>query len=201
MATESPIEYAVKLILEEIGEDVDREGLQDTPARVARMYRELFCGLQEDPEVHLKKQFTGSANDLIVVKDIPFTSTCEHHLVPFVGYVHVGYIPSEVLDGDKWKPGDGKQYRITGLSKLARVVDGYAKRPQIQEQLTGQIADAIVRGLDPVGCIVVVKAEHMCMTIRGVHKPGTQTVTSAVRGIFYSNKDGVKDEFFKLLEV
>lgn len=195
-----PLEEHVRGILELIGEDVEREGLQDTPGRVARMYSELFSGLGTEPVTHLKKQFLASSNDMVIIRSIPFTSTCEHHLVPFMGYAHVGYVPGE--DTYDETPFAGKpRYRVAGLSKFARVIDGFAKRPQIQEQLTGQVADCIVEGLAPQGCIVVMKAEHMCMTIRGVQKPGTQTITSAVRGIFEHNTDGIKDEFLSLLQV
>ncbi|HHW43689.1 MAG: GTP cyclohydrolase I FolE [Thermoanaerobacteraceae bacterium] len=164
------IEKAVRMILEAIGEDPDREGLRETPVRVARMYKEIFCGLWEDPEIHLEKIFSEDHEEMILVKDIPIYSMCEHHLLPFFGKAHVAYIP--------------RRGRVTGLSKLARVVEGYAKRPQLQERLTTQIADSIMRRLNPQGVLVVIEAEHMCMTLRGIRKPGSKTVTSAVRGSF-----------------
>lgn len=168
------IEAAVREILEAIGEDPQREGLLETPARVARMYEEVFAGMREDPEDHLQRQFNVSGQEeMVIVRDIEFFSFCEHHLLPFIGHAHVAYIPQ-----------DGK---VTGLSKIARVVDGYAKRLQIQEQLTNQIADAFVNVLNVRGVLVVIEAEHMCMTIRGVKKPGAVTVTSAVRGSFQTD--------------
>ena len=154
-----------------VGEDPDREGLRETPARVARAYEEIFAGLYVDPDSVLDKTFDEHHQELILVKDIPLFSQCEHHLVPFHGAAHVGYIP-----------GVGGQ--VTGLSKLARLVDLYARRPQVQERLTAQVADAIVRKLAPRGVIVVIEAEHLCMGMRGVRKPGARTVTSAVRGAF-----------------
>ena len=164
-------EAAVRELLIAIGEDPERQGLLDTPARVARAYREMFAGLYVDPDDVLNTTFDEEHDELVLVKDIPMYSTCEHHLVSFHGVAHVGYIPG--VDG-----------RITGLSKLARVVDLYAKRPQVQERLTGQVADAMMRKLDPRGVIVVVEAEHLCMAMRGVRKPGATTTTSAVRGQF-----------------
>src|SRR6202048_2282634 len=164
-------EAAVRELLYAIGEDPDRHGLVDTPARVARSYQEMFAGLYTDPDTVLDTTFDEQHDELVLVKDIPMYSTCEHHLVAFHGVAHVGYIPG--VDG-----------RITGLSKIARVVDLYAKRPQVQERLTGQIADAVMRKLDPRGAIVVVEAEHLCMAMRGVRKPGAVTTTSAVRGQF-----------------
>jgi GTP cyclohydrolase IA len=157
-----------------VGEDPDREGLRDTPARVARAYAEIFAGLYVDPDSVLDKTFDEQHQELVLVKDIPIFSSCEHHLVPFHGVAHVGYIP-------------GENGRVTGLSKLARVVDLYARRPQVQERLTGQVADAIVRKLDPRGVIVVIEAEHLCMGMRGVRKPGSRTTTSAVRGMFQTS--------------
>ncbi len=165
------IERAVRDILEAIGENPDREGLQDTPKRIARMYEEIFAGLKADPKNHLEVYFEEEKHEeLVLVKDIPFFSVCEHHLVPFYGKAHIGYIP--------------KGGKLTGLSKLARVLDTVSKRPQLQERLTATIADTIVEKLQPHGVIVVVEAEHMCMTMRGVKKPGSKTLTSAVRGIF-----------------
>ncbi len=168
------IENAVRQILEAIGEDPDRDGLLDTPARVARMYAEISGGLLENPEEHLLKVFDVDHDEMIMVRDIPVYSMCEHHLLPFYGTAHVAYIP---------KPGG----KITGLSKIARLVDGYARRPQVQERLTRQVADAVQKVLDPAGVLVVVEAEHMCMSMRGVRKPGSSTVTSAVHGVFRDN--------------
>jgi len=164
------IEAAVREILLAIGEDPDRDGLQNTPARVARAYEEFFSGLHADPADVLGTTFDIAHSEMVLVKDIPFYSTCEHHLVPFHGVAHVGYIPGA----------DGK---VTGLSKLARVLEVYARRPQVQERLTAQIADAIDEVLDPQGVIVVIEAERMCMSMRGISKPGSSTVTSALRGI------------------
>jgi len=165
------IERAVREILVGIGEDPDREGLLDTPGRVARMFAETMSGLSEEPRDHLTTVFDADHDEMVMVRDVPFASTCEHHLVPFVGVAHVAYVP-------------GASGMITGLSKLARLVDGYARRPQVQERLTVQIANAIDSVLAPKGVLVVIEAEHMCMTIRGVRKPGALTVTSAVRGLF-----------------
>lgn len=165
------IAAAVREILAAIGEDPERDGLKDTPARVARMYAETCSGLSEDPARHLKVTFDADHDEMILVREIPFYSMCEHHLVPFFGHAHVAYIPSE-------------SGRITGLSKLARLVDGYAKRPQVQERLTTQVAMAMEAALEPRGIVVVIEAEHLCMGMRGVRKPGSTTVTSAVRGIF-----------------
>ena len=165
------IAAAVREILIAIGEDPDRDGLVNTPDRVARMYEEVFSGLREHPDTHLKVVFEADHDEMVMVRDIPLTSMCEHHLVPFMGKAHVAYIPGE----------DG---RVTGLSKLARLVDAYAKRPQVQERLTAQIANEIERTLQPRGVLVVIEAEHLCMSMRGVRKPGASTVTSAVRGQF-----------------
>lgn len=167
-------EAAVRELLLAAGEDPDREGLRDTPARVARAYRELFAGLYTNPDEVLDKTFDEAHEELVLVRDIPVYSQCEHHLLPFHGTAHVGYIPNE-------------QGRVTGLSKLARLVDLYAKRPQVQERLTSQIADALVRRLEPRGVIVVIDAEHLCMGMRGVRKAGSTTTTSAVRGQFRSS--------------
>ncbi|GAA4841841.1 GTP cyclohydrolase I FolE [Luteimicrobium xylanilyticum] len=161
-------EAAVRELLLAVGEDPERDGLQDTPARVARAYREIFAGLRQEPADVLSTTFDIGHEEMVLVKDIEVYSTCEHHLVPFHGVAHVGYIPR-----------DGK---VTGLSKLARLVDVYAKRPQVQERLTSQVADALVQHLEPLGAIVVVECEHLCMSMRGVRKPGARTVTSAVRG-------------------
>ena len=165
------IEKAVREILLAIGEDPDRDGLQKTPKRVARMYAEVFAGLQEDPAHHLKVQFESGHDEMVMVRDIPFYSMCEHHLMPFVGRAHVAYIPSE-------------RGMITGLSKLARLVEAYARRPQVQERLTTQVADKLMEVLEPRGTLVVIEAEHQCMSMRGVQKPGSLTITSAVRGQF-----------------
>ncbi len=169
------IERAVREILIAIGDDPDRDGLQRTPARVARMYAEIFAGIRDDPCRHLTTTFEADHDEMVMVKDIPFHSMCEHHLVPFVGQAHVAYIPND----------DG---RITGLSKLARVVEGFSNRPQVQERLTTQIADAVEAALQPRGVLVVIEAEHLCMSMRGVRKPGSVTVTSAVRGLFRANE-------------
>ncbi|MGX7825697.1 GTP cyclohydrolase I FolE [Actinokineospora sp. 24-640] len=163
-------EKAIRELLLACGEDPDREGLRDTPARVARAYAELFAGLYTEPERVLDKTFNESHDELVLVTDIPMYSTCEHHLVPFHGVAHVGYIPNE-------------QGQVTGLSKLARLVDLYARRPQVQERLTSQVADAMMRKLTPRGVIVVIEAEHLCMAMRGIRKPGARTTTSALRGI------------------
>lgn len=167
------IQQGVGLILEAIGEDPSREGLRETPFRVAKMCEEIFSGLKQQPDEHLEICFNEEHEEMVLVKDIPFYSFCEHHLLPFFGKAHVAYIP--------------KKGKVTGLSKLARVVEVYSRRPQLQERLTSQIADSIMRVLQPLGVIVVIEAEHMCMTIRGVNKPGSKTLTSAVRGIFRKN--------------
>jgi GTP cyclohydrolase I len=166
---EKRAEHAVRELLIAVGEDPDREGLRDTPARVARAYREIFAGLWQRPEDVLTTTFDLGHDEMVLVKDIEVMSSCEHHLVPFVGVAHVGYIPAAT----------GK---ITGLSKLARLVDVFARRPQVQERLTTQVADSLMRILEPRGVIVVMECEHMCMTMRGVRKPGAKTTTSAVRG-------------------
>jgi GTP cyclohydrolase IA len=165
------VEKLVTELLEAIGEDPRREGLHRTPERVARMYSELLAGVDEDPGAHLTVTFSAEHDEMVMVRDIPFASLCEHHMVPFIGKVHLGYIPAE----------DG---RITGLSKLARVVNSYARRLQVQERMTTQIADTLESVLEPRGVLVVVEAEHLCMSMRGVNKPGTLTITSAVRGLF-----------------
>ena len=166
------IERAVREILAAVGEDPDREGLLETPARVARMYAEMFAGLHEDPRVHLQKVFTEKYDEIVLVRDISFNSMCEHHMLPFMGTAHIGYLPS------------GK---VVGLSKLARVVESVARRPQVQERMTDTIADLLVEELDARGVAVVVQATHTCMTIRGVRRPGSLCVTSAMRGIFRHN--------------
>ncbi len=165
------IEQGVRMILEGVGEDPNREGLLETPARVARMYQECFAGLHQDPAVHFETLFDEHHNEMVIVHDIPFYSMCEHHLVPFFGKAHIAYIPSK----------DGK---ICGISKLARLVEVFARRPQVQERLTSQVADTLVEQLNPCGVAVVMEAEHLCMSMRGVKKPGAKTLTKATRGIF-----------------
>jgi GTP cyclohydrolase I len=168
------IEAAIRELLVAVGEDPDRDGLVDTPVRVARMYAEIFAGLHQDPTQHLKVTFEANHDEMVMVRDIPCASACEHHLLPFIGKAHVAYIP-------------GDEGRITGLSKIARLVDGFARRPQVQERLTTQIADEMERVLEPKGVLVVIEAEHLCMSMRGVNKAGSTTVTSAVRGLFRHN--------------
>jgi len=171
---EPRIEAAVREILAAVGEDPNRNGLLETPARVARSYREMLAGYGEEPGVHLQRQFEVDHEEMVMVRDISFSSLCEHHMLPFMGHAHVVYIP-------------GPNGRVCGLSKLARVVDGFARRLQVQERLTGQIADAIVEELTPAGALVVIEAEHLCMSMRGVHKPGSLTTTSGVRGSLKTN--------------
>jgi GTP cyclohydrolase I len=166
------IKRAVREILAAVGEDPDREGLLETPARVARMYAEMFSGLHEDPRVHLKKFFTEKYDEVVLIRDISFNSMCEHHMLPFMGKAHVGYIPNG---------------RVIGLSKLARVVEVVSRRPQVQERMTETIADLLVEELDVKGVAVIIEASHSCMTIRGIRKPGSICVTSAMRGIFRSH--------------
>lgn len=184
MVDKEKIEAGVRLLLEGIGEDLGREGLKETPSRIARMYEELYAGMEEDPAVHLSKTFHAKNSEMVVERDITFYSTCEHHLMPFYGKVHVAYIP------------DG---RVVGLSKLARTVETFARRLQIQEQLTVQIADALMDCLAPKGVMVMVEAEHMCMTMRGIKKPGSQTVTYAARGAFRENPE-LKNTFMQLVK-
>lgn len=167
------IERAVREILAAVGEDPDRAGLLETPARVARMYAELFSGLRSTPAKHLQRVFPEQYDELVLVRDISFNSMCEHHLLPFIGHAHVGYLP---------------RGKVVGLSKLARVVEEVSHRPQVQERMTHQIADLLQQELDPKGVIVVIEAAHSCMTIRGIRKPGSLTITSAVRGLFKSNQ-------------
>jgi len=181
----SAIEEAVKQILEAVGEDPDRVDLKETPARVGRMYAELFSGLGKDPGAQIDVMFESEYDELIGIRDIPLYSMCEHHLLPFIGKAHIAYIPN-------------KKGQITGLSKLARVVDVAARRPQVQERLTVQIADALESRLDPRGVMVVLEAEHLCMTMRGVQKPGSVTVTSAVRGLIRENV-ATRQEALRLL--
>jgi GTP cyclohydrolase IA len=177
------IEAAVREILIAIGEDPDREGLLRTPHRVAAAYAELFVGLREDPRIHLGTTFDEDHKEMVVLRDIPFASVCEHHLLPFIGTAHVGYIP---------------RGRIVGLSKLARLVEGYARRPQVQERLTSAVADALMEGLQPDGCGVVIEAVHTCMTIRGIEKAGATMVTSAMRGGFRSRPE-TRAEFMAII--
>jgi len=172
MVNEEKIREAVAMIIEAIGEDPEREGLKDTPDRIARMYSEIFSGLTEDPKEHLAKTFTVENDDIVIEKDIVFYSMCEHHFVPFYGKAHIAYIPN------------GK---VAGLSKLARTVEVFAKRPQLQERMTSQIADSIMKNLQTKGALVIIEAEHLCMTMRGVKKPGTKTATIVSRGIFKDN--------------
>jgi GTP cyclohydrolase IA len=178
------LKEAVRMILEAVGEDPDREGLLDTPKRVAKMYAEVFSGLGKNPEEELSAIFNEMHEEVVIVKDIPFFSVCEHHLVPFYGKAHVAYIPSNG--------------RVTGLSKLARVVETVARQPQLQERITATVADTLVNKLEPKGVAVIVEAEHMCMTMRGVKKPGASTITTAVRGL-YAEDAGARAEVFSLM--
>ncbi len=178
------IEAGVRLILEGIGEDKEREGLAETPERVARMYEEILGGMGQDAGEHLQKTFTVAGSEMVLEKNITFYSTCEHHLMPFFGQVHIAYVP------------DG---RVVGLSKLARTVEVYAARLQLQERMTEQIAEAVMKYLAPKGVMVLVEAEHMCMSMRGVKKPGSKTVTLAKKGVFARNPD-LQEQFFKMLE-
>ena len=186
MFDEAEIRKAVASIIKAIGEDPNREGLVDTPRRVAEMYAELFIGLDIDPRQELAVGFEEGHREMVVLKDIPFYSMCEHHLLPFYGVVHIGYVPN--ADG-----------RIVGVSKLARVVEILAKRPQLQERMTTQIADAIADGLKPEGVAVVIQAEHLCMVMRGIEKPGSNVITSAIRGLF-RRKAASRAEFFSLIQ-
>ncbi|MDD3897837.1 MAG: GTP cyclohydrolase I FolE [Syntrophomonadaceae bacterium] len=179
------IEAGFRMILEALGEDPEREGLAQTPKRVARMYEEIFSGINSEPQDYLDVSFTEYHDELILVKDIPIYSMCEHHFLPFYGWAHVAYIP--------------KGGKVVGISKLARVVESYARRPQLQERLTSQIADCIFTALKPMGVGVVIQAEHMCMTMRGIKKPGSLTVTSAVRGIFETRPE-TRAELFSLIQ-
>lgn len=183
MVDESKIEKAIELLLEGMGEDVSREGLKDTPRRVARMYAETLSGMDEDAADHLCRTFTTDSPDIVLERDITFFSTCEHHLMPFFGKVHVAYIPN------------GK---VAGLSKLARTVEVFARRLQMQERMTGQIADALMKELDCKGACVMVEAEHTCMTMRGVKKPGSSTATVALRGVFETDP-ALEARFYALL--
>ena len=173
MVDKAKIEQAIRLYLEGIGEDVNREGLLDTPNRIARMCEEIYGGMDEDAGVHLSKQFSVTSNEMVIEKDITFYSMCEHHLMPFYGKAHIAYIP---------------QGKVVGLSKLARTVEVFARRAQIQEKLTAQIADALEEHLNPAGVMIMLEAEHMCMTMRGIKKPGSKTVTVVTRGVFEGNQ-------------
>jgi GTP cyclohydrolase I len=186
LVDETEIKAAVTSIIKAIGEDPEREGLLDTPQRVAEMYAELFMGVDMDPREELKVGFEVGHREMIILKDIPFYSMCEHHLLPFYGLAHIGYIPN--ADG-----------RVVGVSKLARVVEIIAKRPQLQERMTTQIADAIVDAINPEGVAVVVQAEHLCMIMRGIKKPGSHVVTSAIRGLF-QRRAASRAEFFSLIQ-
>lgn len=181
---EAKIRQAVRLMLEGIGEDPDREGLTETPDRVARMCRELFSGMEDDPAQHLCRTFEAASGDMVLEANIPLYSLCEHHMLPFHGVAHVAYLPGE---------------RVVGLSKIARTVQGYARRLQLQEQLTAQIADAFVRVLNPRGVMVVIEAEHMCVAMRGVNKPGVRTMTYATRGAF-SEDERLVDRVFRMTD-
>lgn len=183
MIDHEKIKEGVRLLLEGIGEDVTREGLLETPDRIARMYEEIYGGMEEDASEHLKKRFHVDNDAMVLEKDITFYSTCEHHLLPFYGKAHIAYIPNG---------------EVVGLSKLARTVEVFARRLQLQEQLTGQIADVMMKELNPKGVMVMIEAEHMCMTMRGIKKPGSQTVTVVKRGIFENNKD-LEETFFRML--
>lgn len=183
MIDQEKIKQGVRLILEGIGEDPEREGLVETPDRIARMYEEIVGGMSETPETHLRKQFTVENNEIVLEKDIVFYSMCEHHMLPFYGKAHVAYIP------------DGK---VVGLSKIARTVEVFARRLQLQEQLTVQIADAFMEYLKPQGVMVMIEAEHLCMTMRGIKKPGSKTVTMAARGAFEDNRD-LQNTFYQMI--
>ncbi len=185
MIDKNKIEEGVRLLLEGIGEDINREGLVETPARIARMYEEIFAGMEETPKTHLSKTFHAKNNEMVLEKDIVFYSMCEHHFMPFYGKAHVAYIP------------DGK---VVGLSKLARTVEVFAKRPQLQEQMTEQIAEALMADLGARGAMVVIEAEHMCMTMRGVKKPGSKTVTVVAKGEFRDNEK-LQNSFYQMLKL
>jgi GTP cyclohydrolase I len=186
MIDETRIKKAVTEIIKAIGEDLSREGIKDTPQRVAEMYAELFQGMDKDPKEDLEVGFELGHREMVVLKDIPFYSMCEHHLLPFFGVAHVGYIPNA-------------EGRIVGISKLARVVETIARRPQVQERMTTDIADAIDEGIKPAGVAVVIQAEHLCMTMRGIKKPGSNVITSAIRGAF-RKRSASRAEFFSLIQ-
>lgn len=183
MIDQEKVKQGIRLILEGIGEDISREGLLDTPDRIARMYEEIFGGMEEDAGVHLSRTFHADHSEMVIERDITFYSACEHHMLPFYGKAHIAYIP------------DGK---VVGLSKLARTVEVFARRLQLQEQLTGQIADALMEHMQPKGALVMIEAEHMCMTMRGIKKPGSQTVTVARRGIFETEPEW-EERFFRMV--
>ncbi len=185
MIDQEKIKQGIRLILEGIGEDISREGLLDTPDRIARMYEELYGGTEKDAGLHLSRTFHVDHSEMVIERDITFYSTCEHHMLPFYGKAHIAYIP------------DGK---VVGLSKLARTVEVFARRLQLQEQLTGQIADALMEHMQPKGALVMIEAEHMCMTMRGIKKPGSQTVTVARRGIFETEPEW-EERFFRILSI
>ncbi len=187
------MEHHLRAVLALLGENIDREGLVDTPRRIAGAWIEMTAGMQEDPAAHLKRQFTSPHDNMIVVSDIPFVSLCEHHFAPFTGKAHIGYVPGPTHGEDT--------FRIVGLSKFARLVDGYARRPQIQEILTDQIANAIDDVLEPQGCIVVIRAAHTCMSLRGAKANGSLTHTSSIRGSFTNTGNGLRDEFFNVLRM
>ena len=184
MIDKEKVEAAVRLLLEGIGEDIHREGLVETPARIARMYEEIYGGMDEDAAFHLSKTFQVDSHEMVLEKDITFYSTCEHHMLPFYGTAAIAYIP----DGE-----------VVGLSKMARTVEVYAKRFQLQERLSAQIADAFMQELNPKGVMVLIEAEHMCMTMRGIKKPGTKTVTAVTRGVFDNNEE-LQNRFFRMIE-
>jgi len=186
MFDEPKIKRAVASLIEAIGEDPNREGLRDTPGRVAEMYAELFIGMDKDPKDDLDVGFELGHREMVILKDIPFYSMCEHHLLPFYGVAHVGYIPND-------------EGRIVGISKLARVVETIARRPQVQERMTTEIADAIDEGIKPAGVVVVIQAEHLCMVMRGIKKPGSNVITSAIRGAF-RRRPASRAEFFSLIQ-
>lgn len=181
---QAKLEQAVRMILEAVGEDPNREGLLDTPKRVARMYEEIFAGLHKNPEDELSAVFNESHEEVVLVRDIPFYSMCEHHLVPFFGKAHVAYLP--------------RNGKVTGLSKLARLVEAIARRPQLQERITSTVADTLMNKIEPHGVVVIVEAEHLCMSMRGVNKPGSRTITTAVRGLYQEDK-GAREEVFALI--
>lgn len=183
MTDQKKIEQAVRLLLEGIGEDTEREGLRDTPARIARMCEELYGGMHEDVKEHLSRTFAVDTSEMVIERDITFYSMCEHHILPFYGKAHIAYIP------------DGK---VVGLSKLARTVEVFARRLQVQEQLTGQIADALMEHMQPKGALVMLEAEHMCMTMRGIKKPGSKTITLAKRGVFETDP-ALEERFFRMM--
>ena len=192
MIDQEKIKEGVRLLLEGIGEDPSREGLIETPDRIARMYTELFSGMEEAPSTHLSKMFHTDNTEMVLEKDITFYSTCEHHMLPFFGKVHIAYVPDGKVVGLS-------KLKVVGLSKLARTVEVYARRLQLQEQLTDQIADALMTCMQPRGVMVLSEAEHLCMTMRGIKKPGSRTVSMARRGVFKTDP-ALEDRFFRMLE-